>query len=71
MLVFPTYEGHRTLAVMQPAETLRPSYSAACGNQAFPHPIYGAACMEILQNRVFTEENTTSSLRKSSSPFFL
>jgi hypothetical protein len=26
---------------------------------------------EILQNRVFTEENTTSSLRKSSSPFFL
>jgi hypothetical protein len=27
--------------------------------------------MEILQNRVFTEENTTSSLRESSSPFFL
>jgi hypothetical protein len=43
----------------------------ACGNQAFPHPSYGATCMEILQNRVFTEENTTSSLRESSSPFFL
>jgi hypothetical protein len=27
--------------------------------------------MEILQNKVFTEENTTSSLRKISSPFFL
>jgi hypothetical protein len=27
--------------------------------------------MEILQNRVFTKENTTSSLRESSSPFFL
>jgi hypothetical protein len=27
--------------------------------------------VEILQNRVFTEENTTSSLRGSSSPFFL
>jgi hypothetical protein len=26
---------------------------------------------EILQNRVFTEENTTSSLKESSSPFFL
>jgi hypothetical protein len=26
---------------------------------------------EILQNRVFTEENTTSSRRESSSPFFL
>jgi hypothetical protein len=27
--------------------------------------------MEILFNRVFTKENTTSSLRESSSPFFL
>jgi hypothetical protein len=27
--------------------------------------------VEILLNRVFTKENTTSSLRKSSSPFFL
>jgi hypothetical protein len=27
--------------------------------------------MEILFNRVFTKENTTSSLSKSSSPFFL
>jgi hypothetical protein len=26
---------------------------------------------KILQNKVFTEENTTSSLKKSSSPFFL
>jgi hypothetical protein len=26
---------------------------------------------KILQNRVFTEENTTSSLKESSSPFFL
>jgi hypothetical protein len=43
MLVFPTYEGHRDLAIVQPAETLRPSYSAAYGNQSFPHPSYGAA----------------------------
>jgi hypothetical protein len=27
--------------------------------------------VEILQNRAFTEENTTSSLKESSSPFFL
>jgi hypothetical protein len=27
--------------------------------------------MEIFLNRVFTRENTTSSLRKSPSPFFL
>jgi hypothetical protein len=27
--------------------------------------------MEILQNRVFTEENTTSSLKESYSPFLL
>jgi hypothetical protein len=27
--------------------------------------------VEILHNRVFTKENTTSSLRESSSPFFL
>jgi hypothetical protein len=26
---------------------------------------------EIVQNRAFTEENTTSSLKESSSPFFL
>jgi hypothetical protein len=26
---------------------------------------------KILQNRVFTEENTTSSVRESSSPFYL
>jgi hypothetical protein len=42
MLNFPTYEGHRDLAIVQPAEILHPSYSAACGNQAFPHPSYGA-----------------------------
>jgi hypothetical protein len=70
MLIFPTYEGRRDLAIVQPAEIPRPSYSAACKNQAFPHPSYGAA-HKILQNRVFTEENTTSSLRESSSPFFL
>jgi hypothetical protein len=70
MLIFPTYEGRRTLAIMQPVETPQPSYSATCGNQAFPHPMYRAAC-KILLNRVFTKENTTSSLRESSSPFFL
>jgi hypothetical protein len=37
------YEGLHTLVVMQPAETPRHSYSAACENQAFPHPSYGAA----------------------------
>jgi hypothetical protein len=44
MLIFPTYEGRRNLAIVQPVEILHPSYSAACGNQAFPHPSYGAAC---------------------------
>jgi hypothetical protein len=43
MLIFPTYEGRRDLAIVQPAEIPCPSYSAACGNQAFPHPSYGAA----------------------------
>jgi hypothetical protein len=32
--------------------------------------MYSEACV-IFLNRVFTKENTTSSLRKSSSPFFL
>jgi hypothetical protein len=40
-------------------------------NHAFPHLAYIAQPAEILQNRVFTEENTTSSLRKSYFPFFL
>jgi hypothetical protein len=35
------------------------------------HTLHIEQPVEILQNRVFTEENTTSSLRKSSSPFFL
>jgi hypothetical protein len=43
MLIFPTYEGCRDLAIVQPTEIPRPSYSAACGNQAFSHPGYGAA----------------------------
>jgi hypothetical protein len=37
------YEGRRDLAIVQRAEILHPSYSAACGNQGFPHPSYGAA----------------------------
>jgi hypothetical protein len=44
MLIFPTYEGHRTLAVMQPMETTKPNYSKTSGNQAFPHPVYREAC---------------------------
>jgi hypothetical protein len=40
MLIFPTYEGRRTLAVMQPVKTTQPRYSETCGNQAFPHPVY-------------------------------
>jgi hypothetical protein len=35
------------------------------------HTLHIEQPVEILQNRVFTEENTTSSLRKSSFPFFL
>jgi hypothetical protein len=43
MLIFPMYEGHRDLAIVQPMEIMRPSYSAAYENHAFPHPSYGAA----------------------------
>jgi hypothetical protein len=64
------YEGRHTLAIVQPVETPHPRYRARCGNQAFLHPVYRVAC-KILQNRVFKKENTTSSLRESSSLFFL
>jgi hypothetical protein len=43
MLIFPTYEGCRDLAIVQPTKILCPSYSAAYKNQAFLHPSYGAA----------------------------
>jgi hypothetical protein len=42
MITFPMYEGRRELAIVQLAEILCPSYSATYGNQAFPHPSYGA-----------------------------
>jgi hypothetical protein len=48
-----------TLAIVQPAETMH-----FC-MLAIVQPA------KILFNRVFTKENTTSSLRESSSPFFL
>jgi hypothetical protein len=48
-----------TLAIVQPVETRH--FRTLCIEQP----------MEILFNRVFTKENTTSSLRESSSPFFL
>jgi len=35
------------------------------------HTLHIEKPMEILQNRIFTEENTTYSLRESSSLFFL
>jgi hypothetical protein len=47
-----------------------PSYGATCENQAFSHPAYIATC-ELPFYRVFTRENATSFLRKSSSPFSL
>jgi hypothetical protein len=59
MLVFPTYEGHRTLAIEQGAEI-----------RDF-HTLHIEQPTKILQNRIFIEENTTSSLRKSFSPLFL
>ena len=37
------YEGGRDLAIVQSAEISHSRYSAACGNQAFLHPNYGAA----------------------------
>ena len=43
MLIFPTYEGRRTLAIVQPAETPQPSFSTAYENQEFLHPMYRAA----------------------------
>jgi hypothetical protein len=48
-----------TLAIVQPAETRH--FRTLCIDQP----------VKILFNRVFTKENTTSSLRESSSPFFL
>ena len=43
MLIFPTYEGHRDLAIVQPTEIMHPSYSAAYKNQAFSHPSYATS----------------------------
>jgi hypothetical protein len=43
MFIFPMYEGHCDMAIVQLAEIPHPSYSAACRNQVCPHPNYGAA----------------------------
>jgi hypothetical protein len=48
----------------------RPSYDAVYENQAFSHPSYNVA-YELPFFRVFTKENATSFLKKSSSPFLL
>jgi hypothetical protein len=50
---------------MQHVETLQSSFRSRCGNQALPHLV------KNFLNRIFTKENTTSSLMESSSPFFL
>jgi hypothetical protein len=59
MLIFPTYRNFRTLAIEQGAEIRH--LRTLCIVQP----------VETLLNRVFTKENTISSLRQSSSPFFL
>jgi hypothetical protein len=69
-LVFPTCKHSRTLPIEQPANLSQPNYGATCENQAFSHPAYIATC-ELPFYRVFTKENATSFLRKSSSPFSL
>jgi hypothetical protein len=70
MLIFPTYESHRTLAIVQPAETTH--------NLAIEKSVeirhFRTLCIvqpvEILLDRVFIKENTTSSLRKVLLPSF-
>jgi hypothetical protein len=69
-LVFPTCRHSRTLPIEQPANLSQPSYGATYENQAFSHPAYIATC-ELPFYRVFTKENATSFLRKSSSAFLL
>jgi hypothetical protein len=60
----------RTLPIEQPANLSQPSYGATYENHAFLHPAYIATC-ELPFYKVFTRENTTSFLKKSSSPFSL
>jgi hypothetical protein len=62
-----------TLAIVQPAETRH--FLTLAIVQPAETRLFHTLCIEqpaeILFNRVFTKENTTSSLRESSSPFFL
>jgi hypothetical protein len=69
-LVFPTCKHSRTLPIEHTVNSLRPRYDATYENQTFSHPIYNATC-DLPFYRVFTKENATSFLRKSSSPFSL
>jgi hypothetical protein len=64
------YENLRTLAIVKPTETSQPSLEQSVEIRHF-RTLCIVNPVEILFNRVFTKENTTSSLRKSSSPFFL
>ena len=70
MLVFPTSRHSHTLPIEKPAKISHPSYGATCENHAFSHPAYIATC-ELPFYKVFTQENVTSFLRKSYSPFSL
>jgi hypothetical protein len=61
MLIFPTYENRRTLAIGNPVETSHtsfmeegydqasphPMYSVAYDDQASPHLVYGEACVDL------------------------
>jgi hypothetical protein len=70
MLIFPTSVNRRTLTIVQPATTSQSIFRESWvirhrRTLCIVHPV------AIFLNRVFTKENTISSLRKSSSPFFL
>jgi hypothetical protein len=69
-LIFPMCKHSRTLLIVKPVNCSHPSYDATYENQAFSHP-NTQATYELPFYKVFTQENKTSFLRKSSSPFSL
>jgi hypothetical protein len=70
MLIFPMYEGRLTLTIEQPTKICNLAIEKGAEIKHFP-TLHIEKPTKILLNRVFTKENTTSSLREISSPFFL
>jgi hypothetical protein len=70
MLIFPMYKSHCTLSIVQPAERCNLDLEQGVMIRHC-HTLYIVQPARNFLNRFFIKENTISSLRKSSSPFFL